>query len=73
MSRLIVFVVGAVPDMLHPTKDCKSVVVAVEAEPYLKDGKPVDPEGAVAIIKFPNTPAENYDMQILSFGGFNDQ
>ena len=49
------------------------VLVAVEAEPYVQSGTPRDPEGGVAIIKFQNTPAGNFDMKILNFTSFNDQ
>ena len=59
--------------MLYPTHDCMKVLVAVEAEPYVQSGTPRDPEGGVAIIKFQNTPAGNFDMKILNFTSFNDQ
>ena len=65
--------VGAVPDMLFPTHDCEKVLVAVEAEPYDDAGTPVDPEGAVALIKFQDSPAESYNLKILDFRNFNDQ
>ena len=38
--------------MLLPTKDCKTVVVAIEAEAYLYNGVIVDPQGGVGILKF---------------------
>ena len=49
------------------------VLVAVEAEPYDDAGTPVDPEGAVALIKFEDSPAESYNLKILDFRNFNDQ
>ena len=59
--------------MLYPTKDCKKIVVAVEAEPYESEGTTIDHEGGVALIKFQGTPAENYDLKLLNFSNFNDQ
>ena len=67
--------VGSVPDMLYPTNDCRKLLVAIEAEPYrrLLSESPRDPPGGVAIIKFSDTPAGNYDLKILNFTSFNDQ
>ena len=65
--------VGSVPDMLYPTHDCRKLLVAIEAEPYLQSGAPRDPPGGMAIIKFSDTPAGNYDLKILNFTSFNDQ
>jgi hypothetical protein len=38
--------------MLLLTKDCKTVVVAIEAEAYFYNGVIVDPQGGVSILKF---------------------
>ena len=43
---------GSLPDMLLPTKDCKTVVVAIEAEAYFYNGAIFDPQGGVGILKF---------------------
>ena len=60
--------------MLYPTHDCRKLLVAIEAEPYLTESEtPRDPQGGVAIIKFSDTPAGTYDLKILDFSSFNNQ
>jgi len=44
--------VGPVPDMIKPTYDCRTVVVAMEAEVYTAGTTLYDPEGGVGLIKF---------------------
>ena len=61
--------------MLHPTKDCKTVVIALEAEAYPNNGEIVDPAGGVGILRFTNITdiAENYSYKRLNFTKFNDR
>ena len=63
---------GAVPDMLKFTSDCRKIVVAIEGELRMIDNQVVDPEGAVAIISFlgddPRSPSR---LTILDFTKFN--
>lgn len=62
---------GVQPDMVLPTRNCSSVVVAIEGEPYRQNGLWTDPKGGVAIIKFLDTLAGSYTMNILDFTEFN--
>ena len=59
--------VGALPDMLTFTPDCKSVVVANEGEP--DDG--IDPEGSISIIASKNGAVRTADFQ--RFNGREDE
>lgn len=70
-----VLLVGAIPDMIHPTSDCRKLVVAVEAEPYadLDRKVMVDPAGAVSIINFQTTPEGSYTINRLGFERFNNK
>jgi len=67
--------VGSLPDMLHPRADCRTVVIAQEAEGYV-DSKGIfhDPEGGVVIVKFPEGPkgAAAPTVKRLDFRKFND-
>ncbi|XP_052059664.1 uncharacterized protein LOC127700287 [Mytilus californianus] len=62
--------VGSLPDMVYPSKDCNTILVAVEAEAYQDDGKIVDPEGGVGIIKIENDEAT---YKKLDFKEFNSK
>ncbi|XP_076112999.1 uncharacterized protein LOC143080825 [Mytilus galloprovincialis] len=62
--------VGPTPDMLSPTKDCKTILVAVEAQAYHVHDTIIDPEGGVGIIKIENDKA-TYKM--LDFKEFNSK
>lgn len=63
--------VGALPDMLHFTKDGKQLVVAIEGEPSIGDYA-VDPVGEVAIIDI-DWQQEKLKTQVtrLTFSDFN--
>ena len=50
--------VGPVPDSSAFTSDCTKLIVAIEAEPRVVNGAPVDPEGGVAILDFNGVPDE---------------
>ncbi|XP_033748422.1 mesenchyme-specific cell surface glycoprotein-like isoform X2 [Pecten maximus] len=65
--------VGSLPDMIYPTSDCQTVVVAIEAEGYNNGSHFVDPEGAVGIIKFAAGVEGDYQYTKLDFRKFNDQ
>ena len=65
----MILTVGAVPDMLYFTHDCKRILVAIEGElKTLPDGSVVDPEGGVVIITNLDTSAS---MKMLNFTQFN--
>lgn len=51
---------GILPDMVTITKDGKYAVVALEAEPYVKNDSIADPEGGIAIINM-----ETYEYSII--------
>ncbi|XP_060067392.1 mesenchyme-specific cell surface glycoprotein-like [Ylistrum balloti] len=67
--------VGSLPDMIYPTSDCLTVVVAVEAEAYHNGSHFVDPEGGVGIIKFTTNAGVNgaYQYRKLDFRKFNNK
>ncbi|KAK3085875.1 hypothetical protein FSP39_009900 [Pinctada imbricata] len=75
MELVLNITVGALPDMLHPTQDCKTVVIALEAEAYAKNNQIIDPEGGVGILKIRDTRniKENYSYKRLNFTAFNDR
>ncbi|WAR09968.1 GIGA3-like protein, partial [Mya arenaria] len=54
--------VGVIPDMIHATSDCRTLIVAIEAEPYddAASGQLVDNPGGVGIVKFPQGPDGTY-------------
>lgn len=58
---------GPGPDMLAITKDCKTVLVALEGEVYMDNGTVIDPEGGVGLIRIEN----NMTYKILNFRYFN--
>ncbi|XP_052061734.1 mesenchyme-specific cell surface glycoprotein-like [Mytilus californianus] len=62
--------VGPSPDMLSPTKDCKTILVAVEAQAYHDIETIIDPEGGVGIIKIEN---DNATYKMLDFKEFNSK
>ena len=53
--------------MLAITKDCKTVLVALEGEVYMDNGTVIDPEGGVGLIRIEN----NITYKILNFRYFN--
>ncbi|ESO92846.1 hypothetical protein LOTGIDRAFT_190352, partial [Lottia gigantea] len=65
--------VGSLPDMIKPTKDCRTVVVAIEAEAYGSSDSFQDPKGGVGIIRFPNGVENTPEYMGLDFTKFNDR
>lgn len=67
--------VGALPDMILPTSDCRTVLIALEAEAFARDGELVDPEGGVGMLKFQssNITTSSYSYKRLNFHHFNDR
>ena len=61
--------------MLKPTSDCRTVLIALEANAFARGGDLVDPEGGIGILKFPtgNISADNYSYKSLHFHNFNDR
>ncbi len=50
----IFVIVGSSPDMVLPTSDCTTVLVAIEAVPYYSSTQIIDPQGGVGIIRMEN-------------------
>ena len=65
--------VGVQPNMVLPTRDCKTVVVVVEAEIDRFSGVVKDFEGGVAVIKFPTTLDDTYTMTIVNFSHYDSR
>ncbi|XP_033747043.1 mesenchyme-specific cell surface glycoprotein-like [Pecten maximus] len=67
--------VGPLPDMILPTSDCQTIVVAVEAEAYHNGSHFIDPEGAVGIINFQPLQGAESDFRYtkLDFRKYNTQ
>ncbi|XP_067651115.1 mesenchyme-specific cell surface glycoprotein-like [Haliotis asinina] len=66
--------VGAIPDMVKPTKDCKKIVVAVEGEAYEYPPNHItDPPGLVVIVNFPWGVGANMIISTLDFERFNNR
>ncbi|XP_062619481.1 mesenchyme-specific cell surface glycoprotein-like [Saccostrea cucullata] len=75
MEAVLNITVGPLPDMLLPTSNCKHVLIALEAEAFPKNGKLVDPEGGVGLLKFHgvNITSSSYYYKRLNFHNFNDR
>lgn len=75
METVINITVGPLPDMLLPTTDCKTIVIALEGEAFARNGTLVDPEGGVGLLKFKdrNISPSNYTYKRLNFTYFNDR
>ncbi|KAK6195226.1 hypothetical protein SNE40_000697 [Patella caerulea] len=65
--------VGAIPDSIKVTKDCRTVVVAVGGEAFGTGRDFQDPKGAVGIIKFPNGVQSVSTYTNLDFGEYNSK
>ncbi|XP_050413240.1 uncharacterized protein LOC126827745 isoform X3 [Patella vulgata] len=65
--------VGAIPDMIKPTKDCRTVLVAIEAEAFGSGSAFQDPQGGVGVIKFPNGVEQPNTYTNLDFTAFNNR
>ncbi|KAK7114374.1 uncharacterized protein [Littorina saxatilis] len=63
---------GSSPDMVSPTKDC-TLVVAIENEGFIENGRFYDPPGGVGIIRFPKGIDLKPEVKILNFTAFDKQ
>ena len=61
--------------MLKPTSNCRTVLIALEANAFARGGDLVDPEVGIGLLKFPNgnISADNYSYKSLHFHNFNDR
>ncbi|XP_061188897.1 mesenchyme-specific cell surface glycoprotein-like [Saccostrea echinata] len=75
MKTVFNITVGSLPDMLLPSSNCSTVLIALEAEAFARDGELVDPEGGVGLLKFhgQNISTSNYSYKRLNFHSFNDR
>jgi hypothetical protein len=53
--------------LLVQTKDCKTVLVALEGEVYVDNGTVIDPEGGVGLIRI----GDDITYKVLNFRHFN--
>ncbi|WAR31037.1 M130-like protein [Mya arenaria] len=62
--------VGTLPDMVLTTPDCKTLIVAIEAEPYDDNANAVlvDNSGGIGLVKFPQGPNGAYTKNLESQG-----
>ncbi|CAL1535254.1 unnamed protein product [Lymnaea stagnalis] len=67
------FVVGTLPDMLQVTPDCRTVVIAMEAEGFYSEGTFHDPDGAVVIVHFFEGVERAPKVSSLDFKQFNNR
>lgn len=67
--------VGPLPDMLKPSSDCRTILIALEAEAFARNGTLVDPEGGVGLLKFQdkNISSSNHSYKRLNFTLYNDR
>ncbi|XP_046549457.1 mesenchyme-specific cell surface glycoprotein-like [Haliotis rubra] len=66
--------VGAIPDMVKPTRDCSKIIVAVEGEAYeYPPNHIIDPPGLVVIVNFPSGVGGNTIISTLNFERFNER
>ena len=67
-----IFVVGALPDMVKLTHDCRKIIVAIEGEVRSFAGKVIDPEGGVGIIEFDTVDLSgNFQFRVADFKSYN--
>lgn len=67
--------VGPLPDMILPTSDCRTVLIALEAEAFARNGTLVNPEGGVGLLKFQSTniSTTSYSYKRLNFHNFDNR
>lgn len=58
--------------MLKPSSDCRTILIALEAEAFARNGTLVDPEGGVGLLKFQDENI-NYSYKRLNFTLYNDR
>nr|UYM80488.1 shell protein 2B [Novocrania anomala] len=75
LEKLHEISVGALPDMLTFTKDCRTILVANEGEAGKNSlGRFEDPKGSVSIIKFQTSNlAGNYTLKTADFRAFDSR
>lgn len=75
METVLNIPVGPLPDMLKPSSDCRTILIALEAEAFARNGTLVDPEGGVGLLKFQdkNISSSNYSYKRLNFTLYNDR
>ncbi|XP_048764908.2 mesenchyme-specific cell surface glycoprotein-like isoform X1 [Ostrea edulis] len=76
MEAVLNITIGPQPDMLLPTSDCTTVLIALEAKAFARDGSLVDPEGGVGLLRFHDADQisnSNYSYKRLNFHNFNDR
>lgn len=57
--------------MIEVTKDCRTIIAAIEGEPYMQGNQLVDPLGGVTLIRFTSTDLSGqYQTKRLDFTGF---
>ncbi|XP_048252939.1 mesenchyme-specific cell surface glycoprotein-like [Haliotis rufescens] len=66
-------IVGAHPDNMKFTSDCRRLVVSNEGEPRVVDGTFFDPEGTVSVLTFSPTPGAIPTVATIDFRKFDDQ
>lgn len=61
--------------MIHPVGDCKKVIIAIEAEPYIDavNDRLVDNAGGIGVISFQNSPAGTYTYKMVDFKTFDSR
>ncbi|XP_067666371.1 mesenchyme-specific cell surface glycoprotein-like [Haliotis asinina] len=65
-------IVGAHPDNMKFTSDCRRLVVSNEGEPRVVEGTFYDPEGTVSVITFSTTPGATPVVTTIDFKKFDD-
>lgn len=61
--------------MIHPVRDCRKVIIAIEAEPYIDtvNDRLVDNAGGIGVISFQDSPAGTYRYKMVDFETFNSR
>eukprot|EP00105_Crassostrea_gigas_P018589 XP_011436760.1 PREDICTED: mesenchyme-specific cell surface glycoprotein [Crassostrea gigas] len=75
MDTVLNITVGPLPDMVQPSSDCRTVLIALEGKAFARNGELVDPEGGVGLLKFHDLSisAANYSYKRLDFTRYNDR
>ena len=69
------FTVGALPDFVGVTKNCRRILVALEGKPYGDtSGTRQNPEGYIALIKFRSSDlSRQYTYKKIDFTAFDSR
>lgn len=75
MDIVLNITVGPLPDMIQPSSDCRTVLIALEGKAFARNGDLVDPEGGVGLLKFQDMSisTSNYSYKRLDFTLYNDR